>query len=265
VAKKDTPEPQRLLELGPGMGLWMVHLDSLRERDVNARVMEDDKFRRLAANIQAEGALESFPLVHLKHRVVIENEVEKQVQEFEIISGHHRTRAARVAKILLIPVIVIERELTESEITAKQLAHNALAGHDDLETLRQLYNSIEDPIARMSSGLTDLDLKIQMATVPTDALEVDFEFQPIYVLFMSSALQRWEHLLDRLDPEAKMYAANHDDWERFVKLIRQTSKLQDVRNIAGIMVAFMDYAERGIAAEAAERNAKKATDDDPAT
>lgn len=41
MAKTDLPEPERVLELSPNMAIWKVHLDSLRERDVNARVMED--------------------------------------------------------------------------------------------------------------------------------------------------------------------------------------------------------------------------------
>lgn len=240
------------MDVSPGIGLWRVHLDSLRERDVNARIMEDDKFRRLAKNIEEEKGLESFPLVHLRPSKAVENGVEVERNEFEIISGHHRTRAARVAGILVIPVIVIERELTSSEITAKQLAHNALSGHDDLQTLRSLYESIDDPMMRMASGLTDLDVKVELPPVAADALDVEFDFEPIYVLFMSSSLQRWEHLLDRMEPDARYYAANHEDWERFTATLRTVSKLADVRNIAGLMVKLMDYAERGMLAEAME-------------
>ena len=34
MAKTDIPEPERLLELSPGLAVWKVHLDQLREREM---------------------------------------------------------------------------------------------------------------------------------------------------------------------------------------------------------------------------------------
>lgn len=54
-------------------------------------------------------------------------------------------------------------------------------------------------------------------------------------------------------------AANHEEWERFVVKLRTISKLKDIRNIAGMMIAMMDYVDKGLAAEAAELAATAAT------
>lgn len=225
MAKEDIPAPERVLELSPGMAIWKLHLDSLRERDINARIMEDDKFRRLTENIKKGGDLESLPLVT---PVPGRN-------EFYIISGHHRTRAARFAGIMVIHVIVIERELSEDEITAKQLSHNALAGYDDKDTLKSLYESIKDLDARLESGLTDLEMKPVMPAPATDVAAVEFSFEPIYILFLSQQARLFEEMLDSVEKEIPVYAADHEDFANYVKMVSQVSKREGVRNISGIM------------------------------
>lgn len=233
MARDDIPASERLIELSPGMALWRIHVDRLRERDVNAQVMDDSKFRRLTENIKDSGELESFPLV-----VKVADE-----DAFTIISGHHRTRAARTAGILTIPCIVIERELTEDEIISKQLAHNALSGHSDADLLRELYDSIQDVSAKLASGLTELELKKIEPPVPTDALDFEFEFEPIYILFMTSGAARFQEMLARLEKDVPVLAADKADFERYVKMVNTVSRDRNVRNIAGIMTAVMDIVD----------------------
>jgi hypothetical protein len=234
VARTDIPASERLVELSPGMALWRIHLDRLRERDVNARYMDDSKFRRLTENIKSEGELESFPLV-------VKN---GDADDFTIISGHHRTRAARAAGHLIVPCIVIERELTEDEITSKQLAHNALAGQDDADLLRALYDSMQDINAKLASGLTEMELKPAAEPVPTDALDFEFEFEPVYILFMASGAKRWRETLDRLEKDVPVLGADKADFDRYVKMVNTVSKREEIRNIAGIMTKIMDVVEQ---------------------
>lgn len=225
MARNDIPESERLIEISPGMAVWRVHLDRLKERDINARVMDDSTFRRLAENIKAGGELESFPLV-LKR---------PDEDGFTIISGHHRTRAARAAGHMIVPCIVIERELSEDEIISKQLAHNALAGHDDADLLRELYNSMSDINAKLASGLTEMELKQAEDPVPTDALDFEFDFEPVYILFMASGAKRFQDMLDRLEKDVPVLAADKADFDGYVKMVNTVSKREDIRNIAGIM------------------------------
>lgn len=234
MPRTDIPEPVRLLELSPGLALWKVHLDSLRERDVNARTMSDDKFRRLSENIKNRGELESFPLV---------TPIKDRPQEFHIISGHHRTRAARFAGVLIIPVIVIERELTEDEIKAKQLAHNSLAGEDDMDVLKQLYDSIESVDQKLASGLSDLEVKAMTPAIQSDEIALEMEFEQIYILFLKSGHERWQSMLELLEQDATLYAAQYEDFERYTRMINEVSRKENVRNIAGIMAAIMTIVE----------------------
>src|ERR1035437_10075790 len=80
-------EPQKIVELGNGLELWRVHPSTLREQDVNARAMPKAMFERLAQTIARDKRLESLPLCA------------KTDKGLEIISGHHRVRAATAAGI----------------------------------------------------------------------------------------------------------------------------------------------------------------------
>lgn len=249
MGRDDIPAPVRELELGPGFAIWRVHLDRLREQDVNARIMGPDKFQRLVANIKSEGGLyESLPLCAV---------IPDQPDYFQILSGHHRTRAARSAGETEIFVIVVERELTDDEITAKQLAHNALAGEDDPDILARLFASIQSPDAKLESGLSDLDISIDVQPFPVDGMFVEYSFEAIYILWMSADLAKWEHLLEKLQPDARMYLADHEAFAQFSDQVKRIGKLQNIRNIAGIMVAMMKYAELGMQAEAAAQAEKE--------
>src|SRR2546427_679740 len=103
-------EPERILELGNGLELWKVHASTLREQDVNARSMPKAMFERLSQTIARDKRLESLPLCA------------KTESDFEIISGHHRTRAATAAGLSELFVLVDVTGLSRSQIAAKQLA-----------------------------------------------------------------------------------------------------------------------------------------------
>ena len=62
-----------------------VPLSELREQDLNVRYMKDAMFKQLVSNIRSRGNLESLPFCA------------RVVEKIEIISGHHRARAAKAA------------------------------------------------------------------------------------------------------------------------------------------------------------------------
>jgi hypothetical protein len=103
--------PQRILELGNGLKLWKVPPSALREQDVNARSMPKAMFERLAQTIARDKRLESLPLCA------------KTERGLEIISGHHRVRAATAVGISEMFVLVDVTGLTRNQIAGKQLAH----------------------------------------------------------------------------------------------------------------------------------------------
>jgi hypothetical protein len=197
MAHKSTSDAKQLADLGDGTSVWWVHVEALREQDVNARVMSPSKFERLVENIRQSGHLESFPLVHQSTNAAGN-------AEFHIISGHHRTRAARAAGLHHVPVIVLGRDLTPSQIKAKQLAHNALAGTDDREILGRIYEQIEDLQARLETGLTDQELAVDLPTVPIDEVSLGLRFELVNLLFLPRAFERFTELLDTLETNANV-------------------------------------------------------------
>src|SRR5437762_1667585 len=119
--KKQQPppvEPEKVLDLGNGLELWKVPPSALREQDVNARSMPKAMFERLSQTIGRDKRLESLPLCA------------KTERGLELISGHHRTRAATAAGLTEMFTLVDVTGLTRSQIAAKQLAHNAIEGQD---------------------------------------------------------------------------------------------------------------------------------------
>ena len=181
---------ERLLSLDNGLVIYKTHLDFLREADKNARVMSPAMFERLAANIKGDGRLETMPLVKL-HKNPAGN------TEFLLISGHHRTRAARAAGVMEVYVLCIEDELSRSKMLAKQLSHNSLSGQDDPQMLRQIYFEIEDLNARLESGLADMEESLKTA-VKIDEIEFKMDYEIINLFFLPHQKKVFEDAIDSI-------------------------------------------------------------------
>ena len=130
---------ESVLDLGGGLEIWRVGIDEPREQDENARSMTKPMFERLTATIGKDRRLESLPFCAYVNGAI------------QIVSGHHRVRASRSAGLDEIFVIVDTTGLTADQIRAKQLAHNAIAGEDNPELLKRIYNRIDDVNARLES------------------------------------------------------------------------------------------------------------------
>ena len=132
-AEVKTVSYEQMLELGHGLIIAKVPLTSLREQDINARIMKNEMQKQLTDNIRKRGQLESLPFCAL---------VDGKI---EIISGHHRIRSAKDSGVINeIYVILDVTGLTRSQIAAKQLAHNAISGFDDQSTLKEIVKLIDD-------------------------------------------------------------------------------------------------------------------------
>lgn len=123
---------------------------ALKAARKNARRMQRALYQRLVNNIKADNALLSVPLV-----------VERE-GELEIISGHHRIKAAIEAGLKTVQVMVLDgAQLTKDKQTAMQLSHNAIEGEDDEALLAELYESIRNMADKEYSGLTDEVLGVE--------------------------------------------------------------------------------------------------------
>lgn len=72
-------------QVGDDLYVEFVEIASLKEQDVNAQVVQPRHMERLTENIRYRGALEQMPYCYR----------DPDGTTTEIVSGHHRTRAAR--------------------------------------------------------------------------------------------------------------------------------------------------------------------------
>src|SRR5438094_1885594 len=159
------------MELSSCRELWKCNPSTLREQYVNARSMPKAMFERLSQTIGRDKRLESLPLCA------------KTERGLELISGHHRTRAATAAGLTEMFTLVDVTGLSRSQIAAKQLAHNAIEGTDNEQLLAEIYQQIEDAEAKLEAFI-DQNLDIPLPKVKIDGLDVDIDFKTVLLIFL---------------------------------------------------------------------------------
>jgi hypothetical protein len=226
-------EPQKILELGNGLELWKVHPSILREQDVNARSMPKAMFERLAQTIARDKRLESLPLCA------------KTERGLEIISGHHRVRAATAAGISEMFVLVDVTGLTRSQIAAKQLAHNAIEGQDNDQLLAEIYRQIEDAESKLEAFI-DEKLDIEIPKVKIEGLDVEIDFKTVLLIFLPRVKERLDRALEYLRSSGQrldgVYIAADSDYAPLEKAVRKINEEYDVRVVADIIGKMADLA-----------------------
>ncbi len=220
---------QKIADLYPGLSVWLIDISLIREQDKNARVMDKVTFDRLKKNLESDGRLESLPLGYIRANTAGN-------QEFYIISGHHRTRAALMAGITELYVMVYDDVLTDDQIKAKQLAHNAIAGVDDAQVLKELYNSIQDVEEKIKSGITELALSPdKFKPVSVDAINLEFDYKCVKIMFLSSQAAKLEEVVKEIGSDETILIADHATFDEFAKTLRELSKNENIRSAASIM------------------------------
>ncbi|MCL5280642.1 MAG: ParB N-terminal domain-containing protein [Planctomycetes bacterium] len=235
---------EKLLDLGNGTSIWRVHLDWLREMEENARVMDPDRFERLVANVRKDARLESLPLVTPNP---------ERPEEFLIISGHHRTRAARSAGVMEIVVLCIDQGLSMDQIKSKQLAHNFLNGEDDKQMLRRIVAQIQDQDALIESGLAHLREDLPDQRIQVDEVKFDIDFEVVNVVFLSHQKQKFDQAIELLGDKGDILVEELPAFARFKEAVAKTSQQYNIRNVPGILAKMAEVVlEHAAAAEAAE-------------
>lgn len=216
------------------MSIWKVHIERTREQDKNARVMDKEEFDRLKQNIEGDAALESLPFGYIK-------ENDSGNKEFHIISGHHRTRAARSANITELVVLVKNDEMTDDEIKAKQLAHNAIAGYDDPQVLKEIYDSIEDIDQKIASGVREDSFDPDsFRNVRTDDIKIDFEYKMLRIMFLSTQMDKFDQVVNEIMSDESVIVTNLEQFEQMAETIRKVSKHEDIRALPSIFEKMCD-------------------------
>lgn len=227
---------ERLLELEGGLAIWKIGIDRLREQDKNARVLGTEKFKLLQKTIERDKRLESLPFVTPK---TIDDR-----EEFWVISGHHRTRAARMAGQQYVYCLVDETNLSLDKVKAKQLAHNAIQGEDDPQILQEIFESIEDLNEQIFAGVTAKDFLKDTSNVKIDEVGLEIETQVISLLFTEKGFKDFEDTLARVSDSEKIYLADFKYFDAFVEAARKTSLNENVRNITGIVLKMCEVVNK---------------------
>jgi ParB-like chromosome segregation protein Spo0J len=226
-------EPQRILELGNGLELWKVHPSALREQDVNARSMPKAMFERLSQTIARDKRLESLPLCA------------KTDRGLEIISGHHRIRAATAAGISEMFVLVDVTGLSRSQIAAKQLAHNAIEGTDNEQLLAEIYRQIEDAESKLEAFI-DEKLDVEIPKVKIEGLDVEIDFKTVLLIFLPRVKERLDRAVEYLRSSGQrldgVYVAADTDYAALEKAVKQINQEYDVRVVADAIGKMADLA-----------------------
>lgn len=240
------------VHLGNDLWLEKVAIADLKEQDVNAHVMSAAKMDQLASNIRRRGGMESVPYCAQPGGE----------GPIEVVSGHHRIRAARTAGLTEVVVLVDRAPYTRSQIIAKQLAHNALVGNDDADTVRVLLAQITSVDDLLETGLGDEylptadDYKMTLFTP-----HADFEWLFCTFTFLPHQVDKLKELIKEANVKTNIFVTGSEEqFEPFLKAVAAYAQKKEVLNAATAIALLTDVALSELAR--LERLEEKAKDKD---
>jgi hypothetical protein len=248
---------ERLVEVGKNLAVYKVAVTEIREQDVNARVMPPEMFERLTANVQKDGRLEQLPFTV------------RRVDHFEMVSGHHRLRAARTAGLTELFILADERDLSKSQVRAKQIAHNRISGTDDLETLKRLYDDMDTIEDILESHLKphDFDDLKQLDKVDISDLSISLPFRTFALTFLPKAIENLQELekhVMRIPKEAdEILVVPNDTFDEFRKVVLATGRTENVRSLGVTISRMLEIVREKLEADGV--NVDKAAEPDEDT
>lgn len=225
-----------VLELAPDLEVRFVTIADLREQDINAQEMQPREFERLTENVRERGALESLPYC-------------AQIGgagPVEVVSGHHRVRAARAAGLTKIPVLVDTRTMTRSQIRAKQIAHNALVGKSNEEVLRQMLAQITSVDDLLATGLPDesLPLPAEDANPVLNTPHAAFEWRTAALTFLPHQFEQFKEVVEALDGSQDFVGvAPVELFDDFARYLAQFARFREIKSV-GTTIAVLTRIAR---------------------
>jgi hypothetical protein len=207
-------------------------------------------FSRLAATVRRDGRLESLPLCAL----VSGSRGGKPDSHLEIVSGHHRVRAARAAEVTDIFVLVDVSGLTQDQIKAKQLAHNSIQGTDDTQLLARIYQSIQDVNARLEAFVDQSKLPGKIEPASVGGLDLGLDYRTALVVFLPYEKARFDRATEAvakvLERELDtVYLADLGQLEIWKHLLKRLGKEYDVRALGTVLARLAAIVLRDLGEE----------------
>lgn len=251
---ENTLKKEKVLDLGNGLSIWKAHVDAMREQDLNARVMAPRKFENLVSAVRKDQRLETLPLCAMKRNKAGNDEL-------RIISGHHRTRAARAAGVMEVYVLVIDGEVSDDAIRSRQLSHNAIDGQDDPGKVKEIYDLIQSVEEKIASAVDTMDFGIKLEPFKVENISLPVDYEILNLVFLPHQRKDFEdvvRLLSVADGKDIM-VAERAMFDNFKKQIRRVSRAEDIRNISTVVSKMCEIVKKHLdTKEAAAKVAEKA-------
>lgn len=229
------PPSEIIAAAGANLELWWVRLLDIREQDRNARVMPPEMFNRLTENIRKENRMETVPLAV------------KREKWFELISGHHRTRAARQARLDRIICLVDTRNLDRSQTAAKQLAHNSIDGQDDPEILKLIYDEIKNIDDMLESFIDPVELGKELEKKPYDlsSMQLDLPWKTFVLTVLPEQLDRLNQLIEQIPKTANgVGVISAEVFEKFVATMIELGRTDNIKMCGAICSRMVEITNK---------------------
>jgi hypothetical protein len=256
-AKSGRKPPAKSMSNGSSASLQTrvikAQLSQLKLIEKNARYMKGPQFERLVENIRRDGVLTSFPLVHREGEALV------------VISGNHRVSAAIKAGIEESDVIEVTTPLTRQQFVALQLSHNAIAGQDDPNILRSLYDELDFGWKEYSS-LTDDAFNIDDLDASVLRVEQPF-YEELTISFMPGDAEVFRSWLDKIGSSKRAgerLVGLYEDFRVFFEQLLAVKAAKDVRNSAVALRLMAELAGQALADQETPTMAPRATRRAPA-
>ncbi len=218
--KEEIKRYEQIYDMGHGLIIAKVPIKSVKEQDINARIMKDDMQSLLTENITKRGQLESLPLLADKDG------------KLEIVSGHHRVKSAKAAGIDELISIIDVSGLTRSQIAAKQLAHNAIEGFDDESTLKEICKAITDVDDMIESAMPKEyfnEIQHEVESLATPA--VDFNFKTVTFTFLPHQIKELDDVVKKIPSSEYLGYTDIDQFKGFADAVEKTKKFENIKAV----------------------------------
>jgi hypothetical protein len=237
-----------------GLLLKYVAVDDVREQNINPRSMPQRMMEQLTENIKAVSALESVPLCVYVDKAI------------EIISGHHRIRAARAAGLKYI-LVLLYTELPRSRVRSKQLAHNTISGVDDPEMVKRVFEEIADIQARFEAYVDPRILNMMPDPVSFAPIDVNMQdlVKQTLIVFLPSQLVDFKAAVEALLPKTELdqvYLASRESYDAWRSAIRETREVLDIVSIPTAIAEMARLAMKQLEIEKAKLGEAEQTADE---
>ena len=198
----------------------------------NARYMRNETFRQLTENIRNDGCLTSAPLV-------MWNEL---TGKWKVLSGNHRCKAGAAAGLPGALCLGTREQLTYGQQVALQLSHNSLTGEDDLATLKDLYESVDDLELKRACGLDDKTLQLLDEINGEGKASASLEWTSLTFAFLPDEAETIKRVFSEVQLCAKgdTLGLRMKDYDEFMEALQEAGIAADIRNSSASLRVILD-------------------------